>query len=83
MEIEINPGTFLSVITKEQWLRRIEQLSGDDLAHFLSQCNLARAVPDKVFIQKDELLKKCKELEPHFDPETDYYVIRQKPQLDT
>lgn len=83
MEKEIKPGVFISVVTREQWVKRVDTLTGDDLAHFISKCNPASLASRILFritgIRAYELLKICQELEPEFDPLTDYFVVRNTP----
>ena len=83
METEISEGIFLSVITKEQWLKRTEALQGDDLRHFVERCN---RYPETDIIIKHVLgitskkfLKLCIELNPEFNKKEDFYVIRYAP----
>lgn len=79
-EIESKPGVFISVITKEKWLERTSILKGPDLTYYVSQCNPAwlagDAFIDIIGVGKKELYELCRKLEPEFNPETDYYVIR-------
>lgn len=79
-EIEIEPGIFISVITKKQWDHRTSVLKGDDLQFFIAKCNPAKLAP--VYGRK-KLYKVCEKLESEFNPETDYYVIRYAPQVHT
>lgn len=84
MEKEIKAGVFISVITREKWLERTEVLTGDDLRFFAKKCNPAKnsfGYPE-IGLSKETILDACKELEPSFKPETDYFVIRYAPPVD-
>jgi len=78
-EIEIEPGLWLSVVTREKWLRRVEVLKGDDRQFFIAKCNPASIAPDHM----RKHFGMCRQIEPHFNPKTDYYVLRYEPKLDT
>lgn len=75
-EYEVKPGVFISVVTREKWLQRVDVLKGEDLHDFISKCNLFRMYPESDLILKGDLLEACRSLEPNFDTEKDYYVIR-------
>jgi len=82
MEKEIRPGVFISVITDEQFKLRINTLTGEDLRHFILKCNhfkLSRKALEGIGIKGLEIQQACEELEPSFDPEEDYFVVRNTP----
>jgi hypothetical protein len=84
MEHETRPGVFISVITRQTWLRRTELLTGDELRYFLEQCNPAKYYDnvwkDDIGVNRDEMFEILRKLDSDFDPQTDYYVIRYQPQ---
>lgn len=84
MEHETRPGVFISVITRQTWLRRTELLTGDELRYFLGQCNPAKNYSDvwedDLGVNRRELFKILRKLDSEFNPKTDYYVIRYQPQ---
>ena len=83
MEKEIRPGVFISVVSEERFRLRINTLTGEDLHHFILKCNhfkLSRKALEGIGIKAFEIQQACEELDPHFDPETDYFVIRNSPQ---
>lgn len=77
----IKPGVYLSFVTQERWLKRTEELTGDDLRTFVAECNPISIAPPGLIrtdlgMTKDKLVALGYELEPDFNPHTDYYVIR-------
>lgn len=81
MEKQTKTGVFISAITKEKMQERAMNLHGEDLKYFVEKCNPANLLPSSLIdhvigISSDELISICKELEPNFNPETDYFVIR-------
>lgn len=83
VEKETKPGVFISVVTKENWLKRTDALSGEDLTHFIQKCNPFKLVTDSLEgvlgVNMAGLLKVCRDLEPEFDPISDYYTVRYAP----
>ncbi len=82
MEKETKPGVFISVITLDQWQVRTAFLTGEDLKYFVEKCNPIRmatdSIKDVIGVNREELFTVCKDLEPNFNPLTDYYVIQHK-----
>jgi hypothetical protein len=83
MEHKTETGIYISVITRDKMIDRAENLSGEDLKTFVEKCNPASQVRPNSFLAQNilgmsgnELLAVCKELEPNFNPKTDYYVLR-------
>jgi len=83
MEKETTTGVFISVVTKDQFLHRASILSGEDLITFIGKCNKATLyksdMNEVTGLNETEFFLLCKKLNPDFDYETDYYVVRYKP----
>jgi len=81
MEKKIKEGVYLSFVTRERWLQRTKELTGEDLRKFVSECNPIAIAPSALLkitlgMDKKQLISLGKEMEPDFNPHTDYYVIR-------
>ena len=82
-EKEISPGLFITPITRERWLQRTDVLKGEDLKWFIESCN--RFIETDILIKhiigmtRDEFLGELLNIEPNFNPTTDYYVLRYQP----
>lgn len=87
MEKETKPGVFISPITRAKWIRRIEALKGEDLREFVCKCNPASFATDNmefiIGLKRQPLFDLCKELDPDFNPQTDFFVIRYAPEIVT
>ena len=85
MEKETKPGVFISVITLDRWQIRTAFLSGEELKYFVEKCNPTRMVTDSIKdiigVDRNELFTVCKDLEPLFNPLTDYFAIRNSPNI--
>ncbi|RLD50446.1 MAG: hypothetical protein DRI97_17015 [Bacteroidetes bacterium] len=82
MEKEIRPGVFISVISHEKFADRLITLTGEDLHHFILKCNkfkLSMKALAPVGIKPYELQMACEELDDEFDPEYDYFTVRNVP----
>ena len=80
MEKEISPGVYLSVITRERWLKRIDSLEGEDLRFFVERCNRIKhtnIVIENIFgLSREQFIEILRELEPEFNEKDDFYAIR-------
>jgi hypothetical protein len=82
METEIRPGVFISVVSQEMFHKRINTLTGEDLHHFILKCNqfkLSMKALTSVGIKAFEIQQACEDIDPDFNPEEDYYVVRNQP----
>jgi hypothetical protein len=80
---ETKPGVFITPITKQRYYERIEALKGEDRHFFISECNRFKDY-SSVFIEitgrnKADLLELCRNIEPNFNPETDFFAVRYLP----
>ena len=83
-ETEIIPGVFVSVMRKERWNERVNSLHGDDLKEFVEKCNPASSginIMTQHFLGMSvkRFYEICLELDPEFNPRTDYYIFRYVP----
>ena len=81
MEIEIKDGVFISVVKKDEWIRRTGSLPKEDLKYFVKRCNPARFAQEHLLnavlgVGKDKLFEECRKIDPDFDIANDFYVIR-------
>jgi hypothetical protein len=86
MEKEIKEGIFISVVTKKQWVNRIDTLEGDDRKHFIEKCNPfneadQRSLKKTLGFNLVDLYYLCKDIEPDFDVQEDFYTVRYAPDI--
>ena len=78
-EIITNAGV-RKLLDREQY---IDFLNGEDIFYVPAEkCNPIRmatdSIKDVIGVNREELFTVCKDLEPNFNPLTDYYVIQHK-----